>query len=149
MYRVRWGSVPGCTNSWASHCAGVSPVFCMVLCSKVLSVHFMSLLTILVIIMINLNSKMILLRCSTSAAPLIKERFNALIWDMFCWRIESFDSHVYKGVHFLSRMENILCWWRMLKVQALPAADGFVLDSYLSVHVKRKEKCWGIVPQTR
>lgn len=79
MYQVRWGSVPGCTNSLASHRAGVSPMFCTVLCSKELSVHFMSLLTILVVIMINLNSKMILLRCSTSGAPLIKERFNALI----------------------------------------------------------------------
>lgn len=79
MYQVRWGSIPGCTNSPTPHRASVSPVFCAVLCSKELSVHFMSLLTILVIIMINLNSIMILLRCSTSAAPLIKERFNALI----------------------------------------------------------------------
>lgn len=79
MHGVRWGSVPGCTNSLASRCAGVSPTFCTVLCSKELLVHFLSLLAILVRIMINLNSKMILFRCSTSAAPLIKERFNALI----------------------------------------------------------------------
>lgn len=79
MYQVRQGSILECNNSLASHCADVSPVFCTVLCSKELSVHFMSLLTVIVIIMINLNSKMILLRCSTSAVPLIKERFNALI----------------------------------------------------------------------
>lgn len=49
------------------------------LCSEEIPVHFVSLLTVLVIIMANLNSTVVLLGYSNSLAHLIKEILNVLI----------------------------------------------------------------------
>lgn len=49
------------------------------LCSEEMPVHFMSLLTVLVITMANFNSAVVLLGYSNSLVHLIKEILNALI----------------------------------------------------------------------